>query len=172
MTTATSLFIPTPRDTPFPPSDTISNLTTPPIVTTDLKTPSTTICFDQIQPTTQKPTVFNQNHTGSPKRLVLNDNATDFRTTTTYGSPFIPATYVDEEITGFEIPFPPFHNLFVATSQLPALFDYVSNAKASSTFEKSTPSSGKDPPYSLSPLYHFHTTHKNFNIFPKFRNTF
>ena len=133
----------------------------PTAVSTVFETRSDTAVFINNRQNHPKSPVLNQNH---PKLLVLNQNATDFQTTTTYGTPFIPATYFDEEITGFEVPFPPFHNLFVATSQLPALFDYVSNAKADSTFEKSTPSSGKDPPHSLSLLYH---SHKNFNIFPK-----
>ena len=162
---ATLTTLSTTKDTLWSLSDAISNLTTPSIITTDLKTPSTTTLFDQIQPTMQKPIIFNQNHTGSPKRLVLNDNAMDFQTTATYGTTFIPATYVDEEITGFVILLPPFHNLFVAISQLPALFDYISNVKVDNTFEKSTPSSGKDPPYSLSSFYHLYTSHKNSNTF-------
>jgi hypothetical protein len=141
------------------------SLSAPTTIDTAFETRSATALFMKNQ---RKSTIFNQDH---PKSLILDENTTDFRSTATNEPPSEPATHTDQETSRTELPFPlihdPFH-LSVATSSesMPALFDYVSNAKASRTFENSTPSSGKDPPYSssLSPFYHLYTTHKSFNI--------
>jgi hypothetical protein len=127
----------TPND-PISPQPPPNTSTTPITMSTTLETTIETSGFTQKRP---KTLIFDQNHTDTPKPLVLDKYTMDFRAITTNGVPFSPATYCDEEIARVEPQSPPIHDpphLSVATSPLPALVGYVSSAQINGAFKNPT----------------------------------
>jgi hypothetical protein len=107
------LMIPVPPISPQPPPNASMTTPTPLSMSTTLETPLETPGFTQKQPKTP---VFNQNCTKPRKPTFLNENTTDLRDTTTYGTPFNYATHRDQETARTVDPY----RLPTARSQPPA----------------------------------------------------